>query len=87
MSRPTVQERRDEMIAKLEKAGRNGIELEAFINELTYSWGYRRDTVKKDTLELVELKKAKIDKSRIYHSMFRTSSEKWKSIDPRNLKR
>jgi len=60
------------MISRLEKAGKNGIDLLTFINELTYSWGYGRKIVKKDILELVELKKAKISGTRIYHSMFLT---------------
>ncbi|GAG20949.1 unnamed protein product [marine sediment metagenome] len=87
MSRPSVKERRDEMIAKLKMAGKNGIETKKFINDFTNKWGYKRTTVKKDTLELVELEKAKIDKTRIYHSMYSTPSEMWNRIHPRHLSR
>lgn len=73
------------MIAKLKMAGKNGIENKKFINDFTDKWGFKRETVKKNTLELVKLEKAKIDGSRIYHSMFSTPSEMWNRIHPRKL--
>lgn len=86
-TRTLVQERRDEMIAKLKMAGLNGIKIKKFINYFTYRWGARRRTVRDYTLELVELEAAKIEGYHVYHSQYQTPSEILKIDHQRALSR
>ena len=68
------------MLAALKGAGANGIEIKRFIKIFADKWGFRVRTVRGYISDLVELEDAKIDKSRIYHSMFYTPGERWKRI-------
>ena len=71
-----VRERREDMLKTLERANKNGMEIKELIKIYAYKWNVHVQTVKKYISDFIELQKARIEGSRIYHSMFLLPSER-----------
>jgi hypothetical protein len=58
----------DDMLAVIEEAGKNGIEIKDLVKLYYEKWGFRLSTIKSYVTDLEELEKVRIVGTRIYHS-------------------
>jgi hypothetical protein len=58
----------DDMVAVVEEAGKNGIEMKDLVKLYYEKWGFRLSTIKGYVNDLEELDKVRIVGTRIYHS-------------------